>query len=187
MESTAIVPKGPVVGSEDMEKAEVIASGSTDIISTTSTATTTAAIGSVQEESVKQEDVPMEGGEGEVEEEEGETRCICGELDTPDDSGFFIQCEQCSSWQHGYCVSITQDNAPDKYWCEQCRPELHQLFTTDTGEARLIYKPVQEKRRQSRRKARSAAASKSHAANEAEKSPRNTSNTDDNVDDIGDE
>ena len=47
MESTAIVPKGPVVGSEDMEKAEVIASGSTDIISTTSTATTTAAIGSV--------------------------------------------------------------------------------------------------------------------------------------------
>lgn len=52
MESTAIVPKGPVVGSEDMEKAEVIASGSTDIISTTSTATTTAAIGSVQEESV---------------------------------------------------------------------------------------------------------------------------------------
>ncbi|CAI4835873.1 CQS_1a_G0053630.mRNA.1.CDS.1 [Saccharomyces cerevisiae] len=187
MESTAIVPKRPVVGSEDMEKAEVIASGSTDIISTTSTATTTAAIGSVQEESVKQEDVPMEGGEGEVEEEEGETRCICGELDTPDDSGFFIQCEQCSSWQHGYCVSITQDNAPDKYWCEQCRPELHQLFTTDTGEARSIYKPVQEKRRQSRRKARSAAASKSHAANEAEKSPRNTSNTDDNVDDIGDE
>ena len=76
MESTAIVPKGPVVGSEDMEKAEVIASGSTDIISTTSTATTTAAIGSVQEESVKQEDVPMEGGEGEVEEEEGETRSI---------------------------------------------------------------------------------------------------------------
>lgn len=188
MDSTTMVPKHSVIGNEDTEKADTIApSQPIDNISTSTSSSTAVLGGGEQEGSVKHEDVPIEDGEVEGEEEEGETRCICGELDTPDDSGFFIQCEQCSSWQHGYCVSITQDNAPDKYWCEQCRPELHQLFTTDTGEARSIYKPVQEKRRQSRRRARNAAASKPHSANEVEKSPKNTSNTDDNIDDIGDE
>ena len=53
------------------------------------------------------------------EEEDGETRCICGEIDPPDDSGLYIQCENCSVWQHGYCVGITEgeDSSLDKYWC----------------------------------------------------------------------
>ncbi|CAI4038940.1 hypothetical protein SMKI_06G2920 [Saccharomyces mikatae IFO 1815] len=188
MESTTVVSKNSVIENEDMEKAEVTANNQLiDTASLSTATTTTGAPEGVQEESVEHEDVSIQDVEGEREEEEGETRCICGELDTPDDSGFFIQCEQCSSWQHGYCVSITQDNAPDKYWCEQCRPELHQLFTTDTGEARSVYKPVQEKKRQSRRRARNAATSKPTTADEVEKSPKNTSNTDDNIDDEEDE
>ncbi|CEP64775.1 Cti6p LALA0_S13e02718g [Lachancea lanzarotensis] len=97
-----------------------------------------------------------EEGEAEAEEEEeeeGETRCICGEIDPPDESGLYIQCEQCSVWQHGFCVGITdgEGSAPEKYWCEKCRSELHTLYTNDAGQRRSIYKPVQQSRRQNRR------------------------------------
>lgn len=89
-----------------------------------------------------------------LEEEEGETRCVCGEIEPPDDSGLYIQCEQCSAWQHGACVGIAdgEDSHVEKYWCEQCKPELHHLYTVDTtGATRSIYKPVAEKKRLSRR------------------------------------
>ncbi|KAL3229115.1 Histone deacetylase complex subunit CTI6 [Nakaseomyces bracarensis] len=96
------------------------------------------------------------------EEEEGETRCICGEMEPPDDSGFFIQCEQCNVWQHGVCVGISNtadSKPPDKYWCEQCRPELHRLYyTSDTGELRSAYKPVLENKRKNRRAGRGGAS-----------------------------
>lgn len=94
-----------------------------------------------------------------LEEEEGETRCVCGEIEPPDDSGLYIQCEQCSVWQHGACVGIAdgEDSHVEKYWCEQCKPELHHLYTVDsTGATRSIYKPVAEKRRLSRRSHRRA-------------------------------
>ncbi|GMF76855.1 unnamed protein product [[Candida] boidinii] len=73
------------------------------------------------------------------------TRCICGqdELIIPSntdpifkyvDVGFFIQCEVCSVWQHGFCVGISdEDHSPDKYWCEQCKPNLHKLYTDNYG------------------------------------------------------
>lgn len=70
--------------------------------------------------------------EDEDEEEEAETRCICGQLDPPDENGLFIQCEKCQVWQHGYCVSITED-VPEKYWCEKCRPDLHTIIDTSEG------------------------------------------------------
>lgn len=95
------------------------------------------------------------------EEDEGDTRCICSETDPPDDSGLYIQCEQCSVWQHGFCVGITEgeDSAPDKYWCEQCRPDLHTLYKTELGEPRSVYKPVHQSRRQNRRPRREDASS----------------------------
>ena len=76
-------------------------------------------------------------------EEEEITRCVCGELEPADESGLYIQCEQCSVWQHGFCVGIVED-VPDKYWCEQCKPELHDLYTDDEGRKRSHYLPVQE-------------------------------------------
>lgn len=88
------------------------------------------------------------------EEEEGETRCVCGEIDPPDESGLYIQCEQCSVWQHGSCVGIAdgEDSHVEKYWCEHCKPELHHLYTVDsTGATRSIYRPVAERRRSNRR------------------------------------
>ncbi|WLF81809.1 Histone deacetylase complex subunit [Lodderomyces elongisporus] len=122
------------------------------------------------------EDEELEGGgnvdradEGEEEEEEEEeiTRCICGqdelsqdrinpalahllkkEFKIDIDQGLFIQCDKCSVWQHGYCVGLYEnDDVPDKYWCEQCKPELHIIVDYDTYSDRTLYKPVNDKRK----------------------------------------
>lgn len=97
--------------------------------------------------------------EDDVVEEEEVTRCICGNLeypgppldptssrggntglgtnpdDQPDDrGGLFIQCDNCQVWQHGGCVSIMEDESvPDNYYCEECKPELHELLKTING------------------------------------------------------
>jgi len=37
-----------------------------------------------------------------------------------------VQCEICHVWQHGHCVNIpTEKYAPEHYFCEICKPELH--------------------------------------------------------------
>ncbi|ORX37343.1 hypothetical protein BD324DRAFT_625760 [Kockovaella imperatae] len=51
------------------------------------------------------------------------TRCICkrDDLDV-----MMIQCDSCNVWQHGPCMGIWGDEeAPDEYFCEECRPDLH--------------------------------------------------------------
>ena len=56
------------------------------------------------------------------------TRCVCGQHDAESEGGLMIQCELCSVWQHGPCVGILEDSeVPDIYYCEQCRPELHEF------------------------------------------------------------
>lgn len=89
--------------------------------------------------------------EDEEEEEEEETRCICGQLEYPglpvtsansakaraqtesdpsseDSTGWFIQCDECQVWQHGGCVGILDENeSPEKYFCELCRKDLHDI------------------------------------------------------------
>ncbi|CDK28809.1 unnamed protein product [Kuraishia capsulata CBS 1993] len=99
------------------------------------------------------------------ESQEEVTRCVCGfdELQIPKnapefkevDTGFFIQCEECSAWQHGYCVGIADnDEAPASYWCEQCKPQLHTLFEDNYGVTRSWYNPDGEhkvKRKNNRR------------------------------------
>lgn len=70
------------------------------------------------------------------------TRCVCGyqEYQGGDDDaqsdtdGLFIQCDQCSVWQHGYCVGITDPDAtPENYYCEKCRPDMHKEGQTKAG------------------------------------------------------
>ncbi|GMM54500.1 Cti6 protein [Maudiozyma humilis] len=77
-----------------------------------------------------------------AEEDEEITRCVCGEQEPADESGLYIQCEECSVWQHGFCVGIVED-VPDEYWCEKCKPELHRLYTDEEGRKRSHYLPVQ--------------------------------------------
>ena len=85
-----------------------------------------------------------------VAEEEEITRCICGQQDYPgpplseasreadaqseDAGGLFISCDGCNVWQHGGCVGIFEESkVPDKYYCEDCRPKLHELHTDANG------------------------------------------------------
>lgn len=43
--------------------------------------------------------------------------------------GFFVQCDICSVWQHGGCMGlIDENNLPEEYYCEQCKPELHRII-----------------------------------------------------------
>lgn len=41
-----------------------------------------------------------------------------------------IQCETCGVWQHGVCVGFSSESeVPEKYYCEQCRPDHHAALT----------------------------------------------------------
>ena len=101
---------------------------------------------SKEEEAVKDS---IDAGEDLAEEEEV-TRCICGQQEYPgpplseafddvdaqpeDAGGLFISCDGCSVWQHGGCVGIIEESqVPDKYFCDECRPKLHQLHTDSRG------------------------------------------------------
>lgn len=59
-----------------------------------------------------------------VEEDDGETRCLCG--DNEDDGGFMIQCETCGKWQHGACMGYENPGeVSETYACEICRPDQY--------------------------------------------------------------
>lgn len=79
----------------------------------------------------EQPDVVLElNGDPDAEEEEqGVTRCVCGNAGDDDESAgeFFVQCETCNVWQHGQCMGIRNEDAvkADHYFCEKCRPDLH--------------------------------------------------------------
>ncbi|KJZ73799.1 hypothetical protein HIM_06917 [Hirsutella minnesotensis 3608] len=56
-------------------------------------------------------------------------RCVCGATEQDEDSGeAWISCETCFVWQHNVCVGVSsyEDEIPENYWCEQCRPQDHQ-------------------------------------------------------------
>lgn len=75
------------------------------------------------------------------------TRCICGHEELQPgqihnlhrqrknfDPDFFIQCDNCHVWQHGYCVGILNDQeAPEGYYCEKCRPDYHVIVVRPSG------------------------------------------------------
>ena len=120
-----------------------------------------------QEDDIIIEDEEEDLVEEEEEDENEVTRCICGNDELTNDlinkelasflkkqykididQGLFILCENCSVWQHGYCVGLFENNdVPDKYWCELCKPELHILVRYDGYSNRTLYKPVNDKRK----------------------------------------
>ncbi|KAF2868203.1 hypothetical protein BDV95DRAFT_610173 [Massariosphaeria phaeospora] len=113
---------------------------------------------------------PEDEVEDEIAEEDEITRCVCGQQEYPgqpvdtgksregqisslidsdiqndDAGGLFIQCDVCKVWQHGGCVGIMDEAAsPDEYFCEQCRKDLHKLFTSSKGQKYSRYLPVYE-------------------------------------------
>lgn len=121
------------------------------------------------ETKVSDQEIVNEEEDEEIDEEDEQeiTRCVCGNddlnVDTINenvenlleeeyqikiDQGLFIQCDKCSVWQHGYCVGLfTNDDVPDKYWCELCKPDLHILIHETNDRSRTLYKPANEKRK----------------------------------------
>ncbi|GAO50993.1 hypothetical protein SAICODRAFT_220125 [Saitoella complicata NRRL Y-17804] len=75
-----------------------------------------------------------------TEEEAGDEviRCPCGD---DDDSGFMVACDTCGVWQHAECVGIPSENdAPDNYFCERCRPDLHEALLKELEEEKKLPK-----------------------------------------------
>ncbi|TFK54449.1 hypothetical protein OE88DRAFT_1655114 [Heliocybe sulcata] len=60
------------------------------------------------------------------------TRCICGDEDPETGGEFMVQCEMCNAWQHGLCMGYeNEEELQDigvNYYCEQCRPDLHEAL-----------------------------------------------------------
>ncbi|RSL91229.1 hypothetical protein CEP52_014326 [Fusarium oligoseptatum] len=77
----------------------------------------------------KEQEQEQEQQQGQEEDEEDELiRCVCGATEQDEDSGeAWIACETCGAWQHNVCVGVSSfdDEIPEHYWCEQCRPEDH--------------------------------------------------------------
>ncbi|RDW62307.1 FYVE zinc finger [Coleophoma cylindrospora] len=66
--------------------------------------------------------------------------------DAPEDlAGFFLQCDMCKVWQHGGCVGImNEEQSPEEYFCEECRKDLHKIFTAPNGQRYSHYLPLHQ-------------------------------------------
>ncbi|KAI9469132.1 MAG: hypothetical protein EXX96DRAFT_624036 [Benjaminiella poitrasii] len=64
------------------------------------------------------------------------TRCICGEAHN---MGLMVQCDKCEIWQHCECMGLIQNELPDHYYCDQCKPENHQIIKTSSGRSKRLY------------------------------------------------
>jgi hypothetical protein len=42
-----------------------------------------------------------------------------------DSIGLMVCCDDCEVWQHCECMGLEEEDIPDQYFCEQCRPEDH--------------------------------------------------------------
>jgi hypothetical protein len=80
---------------------------------------------STKKRSSKKNEKKAASQEVEDAEEEEIIRCICGATEQDDDSDEdWIACDECTAWQHNICMAVGKP-IPDKYYCEQCRPENH--------------------------------------------------------------
>ncbi|KFH43962.1 Transcription factor-like protein [Hapsidospora chrysogenum ATCC 11550] len=90
----------------------------------------------------------LEQEEQENQEEADEIiRCVCGATEQDEDSGeAWISCETCYAWQHNVCVGVSsyEDEIPENYWCEQCRPEDHKELLEGMAKGE---KPWEERRK----------------------------------------
>ena len=70
-------------------------------------------------------------------------RCPCGSKEAlphaqklQEGQQDWVACDICNVWQHSICVGLLEDlekNMPEKYFCEECKPELHKRFHFGAG------------------------------------------------------
>lgn len=90
--------------------------------------------------------------EQELEQEEGPEdeliRCVCGATEQDEDSGeAWIACETCGAWQHNVCVDVSsfEDEIPEFYWCEQCRPQNHKELLASIARGEKLWEARRKK------------------------------------------
>ncbi|KAG7144026.1 Histone deacetylase complex subunit CTI6 like protein [Verticillium longisporum] len=97
----------------------------------------------------------------EEEPEEEIIRCVCGATDQDDDEDdqVWVACDTCGAWQHNVCMGMPDDNLPEHYYCEQCRPQLeyHKELLSGIAEGR---KPWEERQKAYRDRKSAEAAEK---------------------------
>ncbi|KAM9876121.1 SPOC domain-containing protein [Verticillium dahliae] len=97
----------------------------------------------------------------ELEPEEEIIRCVCGATDQDDDEDdqVWVACDTCGAWQHNVCMGMPDDNLPEHYYCEQCRPQLeyHKELLSGIAEGR---KPWEERQKAYRDRKSAEAAEK---------------------------
>lgn len=89
-------------------------------------------------------------GPSEGDEEEEIIRCICGEYEEEEDvERDMICCDNCLAWQHNDCMGLTfaKGSEPDKYYCEQCKPENHRELLEKIRKGEKPWEQVAERRR----------------------------------------
>ena len=93
------------------------------------------------------------------EEEDAIIRCICGYVEEDkNDQRAMICCDKCLAWQHNTCMGLSDDDddLPEKYYCEQCKPEEHKelLEAMARGEKPWEERNAQKEREEEEKKAR---------------------------------
>ncbi|KAI5792728.1 hypothetical protein FPQ18DRAFT_258866 [Pyronema domesticum] len=82
----------------------------------------------------------------------GVIQCIC---ECPEDDGYTIQCDGCSSWQHIACMQVPSEELSSKYSCSICMPrpvdvkrakELQRLRRREEKKRRRIANPSHKKK-----------------------------------------
>jgi cytochrome c556 len=104
------------------------------------------------------DDAPKKKGRGkgtkakepEVQDEDDEIiRCVCGHYEEEEDmQRDMICCDNCSAWQHNDCMLLPYppDQAPDQYYCEQCRPKDHKELLAAIAKGEKPWEEVAKKR-----------------------------------------
>ncbi|KAI9357746.1 hypothetical protein BD770DRAFT_388247 [Pilaira anomala] len=70
-------------------------------------------------------------------EDESITRCVCGESHS---IGLMVCCDQCEVWQHCECMGLEEQEIPEQYFCELCKPSDH-VEVKGYDKTRRYYKP----------------------------------------------
>ncbi|CAO3686951.1 unnamed protein product [Rhizopus stolonifer] len=52
-----------------------------------------------------------------------------------------VCCDDCEVWQHCECMGLEEEDIPDQYFCEQCRPDDHIEIKGYDNKTRRYYKP----------------------------------------------